>query len=38
LVVEVVVVWTGHDLDVSDCTVVEKIPVHVAVLLEIAGK
>ena len=38
LVVEVVAVRTGHDLDVSDCVVVEQRAVHVSVMLRIASK
>lgn len=35
---EVVILRTGHDLDVSDCAVIEQISVHVAVMLHVAGK
>ena len=38
LFVEVVVVRTGHDLDVSNRVIVEQISVHVAVMLHVAGK
>ena len=38
LVVEVVAVRTGHDLDVSDCAIIKEVPVHVAVVLHVASK
>jgi hypothetical protein len=33
-----VVVRTSHNLDVSDCVVVEQISVHVAVVLQITSE
>lgn len=38
LIVEVVIVRTGHDLDVTDCVVVEQISVHVAIVSYVTGK
>ena len=36
MIVEAVLLGPCHDLDISDCVVVEEIPVHMAIVLHIA--
>ena len=38
LIVDVVVLGSYHELDISDCIVIEQISMHVAIVLHVAGK